>query len=80
LTKDYRYYTLHLKENAGLHVTALADRLGVMVGAVSQILLNLERKGIAIKEKDIENQSRFLLRLTSAGKAIHTNHLKFHKE
>jgi DNA-binding MarR family transcriptional regulator len=69
-----------IKENAGIHVTALAEKLSVTVGAVSQILLKLERKGLVIKEKDIQNQSRFLLRLTSEGELVHTNHLKFHKE
>jgi DNA-binding MarR family transcriptional regulator len=69
-----------IKENEGIHVTALAERLGVTVGAVSQILLKLERKGLVIKEKDIQNQSRFLLHLTPEGELVHTNHLKFHKE
>jgi DNA-binding MarR family transcriptional regulator len=69
-----------IKENEGIHATALADRLGVTVGAVSQILLKLERKGLVIREKDILNQSRFLLRLTPAGEVVHINHLKFHKE
>jgi DNA-binding MarR family transcriptional regulator len=69
-----------IKENAGIHVTALAEKLSVTVGAVSQILSKLERKGLVIKEKDIQNQSRFLLRLTPEGELAHTNHLKFHKE
>jgi DNA-binding MarR family transcriptional regulator len=69
-----------IKENAGIHVTALAEKLSVTVGAVSQILLKLERKGLVIKEKDIQNQSRFLLHLTPEGEAVHTNHLEFHKE
>jgi DNA-binding MarR family transcriptional regulator len=69
-----------IKENAGIHVTALAEKLSVTVGAVSQILLKLERKGLVIKEKDIRNRSRFLLRLTPEGEAVHKNHLKFHRE
>ena len=69
-----------IKENEGIHVTALADKLAVTIGAVSQILMKLEKKGLIIKEKDIQNQSRFLLKLTPEGELIHFNHIKFHEE
>ncbi|MDO3676926.1 MarR family winged helix-turn-helix transcriptional regulator [Paenibacillus ehimensis] len=86
-TKDGKqiYYTeIHIvseiKENEGIHITALADKLGVTVGAVSQIVIKLEKKGLIKKEKDIKNQSRFLLKLTPEGEVVHQNHLKFHEE
>ena len=34
-----------IKENEGIHVTGLADMLGVTKGAVSQILKKLETQG-----------------------------------
>jgi DNA-binding MarR family transcriptional regulator len=69
-----------IKENEGIHITALAEKLEVTIGAVSQILMKLERKGLVIKERDVKNQSRFLLKVTPAGELIHKNHLKFHAE
>lgn len=69
-----------IKENEGIHITGLADKLSVTIGAVSQILMKLERKGLVTKEKDIRNQSRFLLKLTPEGEEIHLNHLRFHEE
>lgn len=69
-----------IKENEGIHITGLADKLSVTVGAVSQILMKLEKKGLIIKEKDVQNQSRFLLRLTPEGELIHLNHIKYHEE
>lgn len=69
-----------IKENEGIHITGLADKLSVTIGAVSQILMKLEKKGLITKEKDIQNQSRFLLKLTSDGEEIHINHIKYHEE
>ena len=37
-----------IKENEGIHVTGLADMLGVTKGAVSQIIQKLERKGMIV--------------------------------
>ncbi|WMJ81560.1 MarR family transcriptional regulator [Clostridium sp. MB40-C1] len=69
-----------IKENEGIHVTGLADILGVTKGAVSQIIMRLERKGMIIKEKDIKNQSRLVLKLTPKGEIAHINHERFHLE
>jgi DNA-binding MarR family transcriptional regulator len=68
-----------IRENPGIHVTGLADKLGVTVGAVSQILAKLEMKGLITKEKDDRNQSRILLRLTPDGEDVHLNHMRFHE-
>jgi DNA-binding MarR family transcriptional regulator len=69
-----------IKENPGIHVTALAEKLSVTTGAVSQVLAKLEKKKLILKEKDRLNQSRYLLRLTAEGERIHKNHLKFHEK
>jgi DNA-binding MarR family transcriptional regulator len=65
--------------NPGIHVTGLADKLCVTVGAVSQILAKLEMKGLITKEKDDRNQSRILLKLTPDGEKVHLNHMRFHE-
>ncbi|MCY6959526.1 MarR family winged helix-turn-helix transcriptional regulator [Clostridium brassicae] len=69
-----------IKENEGIHVTGLADILGVTKGAVSQIIMRLEKKGMIIKEKDIKNQSRLVLKLTPKGEIANINHERFHLE
>lgn len=69
-----------IRENDGIHITGLAEKLGVTIGAVSQILMKLEKKGLIKKEKDVWNQSRFLLTVTPEGEEVHNNHLKFHEE
>ncbi|AWI05958.1 MarR family winged helix-turn-helix transcriptional regulator [Clostridium drakei] len=69
-----------IKENEGIHVTGLADMLGVTKGAVSQIIMKLDRKGMIIKDTDPRNQSRLLLRLTSKGEIAYKNHEKLHKK
>lgn len=69
-----------IKENEGIHVTGLADMLGVTKGAVSQIIMKLDRKGMIIKDTDPRNQSRLLLRLTSKGETAYMHHEKLHKK
>ncbi len=69
-----------IKENEGIHVTGLADMLGVTKGAVSQIIMKLERKGMIIKDTDPHNLSRLILRLTPKGKTAHLHHEKLHQE
>ena len=56
-----------IKEQPNIHVTAIAEKLGITKGAVSQMAKKLERKGVLWKEKDEENQSRVFLRLTEKG-------------
>jgi len=69
-----------IKENKDIHITGLAERLGVTKGAVSQIAIKLEKKGLIVKEKDVNNQSKFLLQLTPLGEVAYINHLQFHKQ
>jgi DNA-binding MarR family transcriptional regulator len=78
------YAEIHLikaiKENEGIHITGLARYLEVTKGAVSQMLMKLEKKGFVVKEKDPGNQSRFLLKLTPKGETAHLNHMRLHQE
>jgi len=69
-----------IKQNEGIHVTGLANILKVTKGAVSQIIMKLEKKGLIRKEKDISNQSKLVLKLTDKGEIAYTNHEKFHKK
>ncbi|GIQ67902.1 MULTISPECIES: MarR family winged helix-turn-helix transcriptional regulator [Paenibacillaceae] len=82
--KQIYYAEIHIvsaiHDHEGIHVSGLADLLGVTIGAVSQILMKLEKKGLIKKERDARNQSRFLLKLTPDGEITHLNHLKFHEE
>ena len=93
LDKKIRYYgtdhplyeaEIHMiksiKENEGIHVTGLADMLGVTKGAVSQIIMKLEHKDMIIKDTDPRNLSRLVLRLTSKGETAYLHHEKLHQK
>jgi DNA-binding MarR family transcriptional regulator len=69
-----------IKENEGIHITGLAEILGVTKGAVSQVAIKLQKKGLIIKERDINNYSKFLLKLSPMGEIAYNNHLKFHQD
>jgi DNA-binding MarR family transcriptional regulator len=69
-----------IKENEGIHVTGLADILGVTKGAVSQIIMRLDHKGMIVKETDPRNLSRLVLRLTAKGETAYSHHEKLHQE
>lgn len=69
-----------IKQNEGIHITGLANILKVTKGAVSQIIMKLEKKGLIQKEKDINNQSKLILKLTPKGEIAYSNHEKFHKK
>ena len=69
-----------IEEQPGIHVTGLAQTLGVTKGAVSQILQRLEKKGMIVKKKDSRNLSRLEIWLSEKGKTACGNHRKRHKE
>jgi DNA-binding MarR family transcriptional regulator len=69
-----------IKENEGIHVTGLAALLGVTKGAVSQIIIKLERKGMIVKDIDPRNLSRLMLRLTPMGETAYLRHEELHQE
>jgi len=69
-----------IKEHEGIHVSGIADILGITKGAVSQELLKLEKRGLVIKERDETNQSRLLLKLTDKGEKLYDVHRAFHHE
>jgi DNA-binding MarR family transcriptional regulator len=68
-----------IKENEGIHVTALADMLGITKGAVSHSLIQLQKKEMILKQPDSANQSRLLLKLTDKGEIAYQNHERLHE-
>jgi len=68
-----------IKENEGIHVTGIADMMGVTKGAVSQIIQKLKRKGMIEADADPKNLSRLVLRLTPKGETAYQNHEMLHK-
>lgn len=67
-------------ENKGIHVTALADMLGVTKGAISQVLLKLQKKEMILKKSDPKNLSRLLLYVTPKGEIAYKAHEKIHRD
>lgn len=68
-----------IKENEGIHVTGLAELLGVTKGAVSQIIMKLQKKGMIIKDTDPRNLSRLVLKLTPKGETAYIQHERLHE-
>jgi DNA-binding MarR family transcriptional regulator len=69
-----------IKEEEGIHITGLANKLGVTKGAVSQIVNKLNKKGFIKKETDLYNQSKLIIKLTPKGEIADANHVKLHKK
>jgi len=69
-----------IKENEGIHVTGLAELLGVTKGAVSQIVRKLKKKGMITKDVDPRNLSRLVLCLTAEGETAYEQHEKLHRQ
>jgi DNA-binding MarR family transcriptional regulator len=69
-----------IKEHEGIHISALAKHCGVTKGAISQVIKKLEQKELIIKRRDIRNQSRFLLHLTSKGEIAYSHYLQHNNE
>lgn len=67
-----------IQDNPGFHVAALANKFGVTKGAISQLVQKLERKGMVIKERAADNQSKILLNLTETGMVAYAAHTRFH--
>ncbi|OFI07110.1 putative HTH-type transcriptional regulator [Clostridium acetireducens DSM 10703] len=68
-----------IKENKDLHISAIARKLDITRGAVSQTIKRLEKKGFIVKEMDEDNNSKLLIKLTEKGEIANYNHKKYHK-
>ena len=63
-----------IKENQGLHITRIAEKMGITKGAVSQTIGRLDKKGFLIKKKSSENYSKLIMKLTDKGEIAYINH------
>lgn len=80
LTESEIHMIKAVRDNEGLHITGLAKGLNITKGAVSQVVMKLEKKGMVVKERDAGNMSRLLLRLTQKGEAAYKTHELFHRK
>ena len=82
--KNLSHAEIHLIEIVGDHedlsVTDIGKLLDITKGAVSQSLKKLEAKGFSTKEKDPENLSRSIVKLTAKGKTAYWAHKDWHEQ
>jgi DNA-binding MarR family transcriptional regulator len=82
--KSLSHAEIHLIEtigdNEGLSVTDISRLLGITKGAVSQSLKRLEIKGFSTKEKDPDNLSRAIVKLTAKGMTAFWSHKDWHEK
>lgn len=66
-------------EKEGTHMASLAEYMGVTKGFVSETIAKLKKKGLVIKERDADNQTKIIVKLTEKGKVASENHIRYHK-
>ncbi len=69
----------HIKHNPGSHISGIARAIKVTRGAVSQIVMKLEKKGLVRKVENPENKRRLDLVLTEKGEKAYIGHQKLHR-
>jgi DNA-binding MarR family transcriptional regulator len=74
------YLMKNIADHEASHISELARILGVSKSAVSQMVFRLKKKGLAYKETDPENRTRYLVKLTEKGKAAHARHMRLRHE
>lgn len=66
-------FAIHeLDRDAGLSQQELAERLFLEKSTVSRMVADLERQGLVERERDPASRRTYRLRLTDAGRALHT--------
>ncbi len=71
---------MNIKDNPELHLSALAEKLGVTRGAVSQVIKKLEKKGMLLKSQSQTNRSMLQISLTPKGETAYNQHRRYHEE
>jgi len=69
----------HIKHNPGSHISGIARSIKVTRGAVSQIVMKLEKKGLVQKVENPGNKRRLDLILTEKGEKAYVGHQKLHQ-
>ena len=65
-------------DREGMHISEISRLIGVTKGTVSQIVKRLEKKGLAEKHIDKDNNTRQLVNLTDKGIIAYNAHVNFH--
>lgn len=58
-------------------ISALAEKLDVTLGAVSQMASKLEKKGFVYRSPDVEDKRRTMVNLTEEGIRMYRKHLEY---
>jgi DNA-binding MarR family transcriptional regulator len=61
-----------------MNMRTLATRLGVTTGTITVTVDRLEKKGLAKREKTIEDRRVYIIKLTSEGEKEYKKHYKHH--
>lgn len=61
-------------------MTEVSKELGFTRGAISKMLVKLEKLGLIKRFKYLENQKEVFVHLTDSGKKVLEGHLEYHKE
>ncbi len=74
------HFLVEINMDHGLTMSELADRLNVTRGAVTQMVIKLEKKGYVIRTKGIEDKRMTTLTLTEKGKKTCQDHIIYDRE
>lgn len=66
--------------NPGIHVTEIANKLGITKGAVPKIICKLLQKELIYRYQAKDNKKMVLFTLTPKGHAAFQSHIEFHKK
>lgn len=66
--------------NPGIHVTEIANKLGITKGAVPKMICKLLHKEMIYRYQAKGNKKMVLFKLTEKGHTAFQSHIEFHKE
>ncbi|MCP4752222.1 MAG: MarR family transcriptional regulator [Proteobacteria bacterium] len=69
-----------IAENPDAHMSEIAKILGVTRGAVMQLVLKLEKKGLMERYKKNTDSKKVFLKLTEKGKKAAGGHAQYHQQ
>ncbi|WP_171359370.1 MarR family winged helix-turn-helix transcriptional regulator [Vibrio rotiferianus] len=67
-------------DKSELYISEISRLIGITKGTISQVVKRLEKKGLVVKQTDVQNSTRQVVRLTSKGQTAYEAHNRFHKE
>jgi DNA-binding MarR family transcriptional regulator len=66
--------------NPGIHVTEIANKLGITKGAVPKMICKLIHKDMIYRYQAKDNKKMVFFKLTEKGHTAFQGHVEFHKE